>query len=393
MMRATSALADRLAEAFARNIVVLWVWLGPPASRCPNSALWRTAARRARGTEVSRALPSPSTMADADLESGLDWASYVAAFVRDVGGWAALSDELVRRAGRTVDVSTDAQTVEKGLRRLASRGHAPGGKYGRWMLRFFGMPRESARWARFLGQYHSRFADQPARVRLEQLLLWDRPPTSESPTAVWINQALASVRLRLRDEAAARRRLAMARAGFARAEPAARAEVLLLEAFLATGEGERRRAERRLDEAEQLLPQISEEGDDQECYRARVLDQRAYHLNKAEGGAEPDWEGARSLYVAIDEACLHPFVAFRRCAGLAYCTWKLGDVEEGKRLSRLAAQHAGDGGYVRFRVMALNMLARMLPQEEGETLRDRAARLAQRMDDEALLARVDKARG
>ena len=53
-------------------------------------------------------------------------------------------------------------------------------------------------------------------------------------------------------------------------------------------------------------------------------------------------------------------------------------------LARQALEHAGDGGYVRFRVMALNMLARMLGGDEAQALRARAGRLAAAIEDEHL---------
>src|SRR6478736_1528819 len=45
--------------------------------------------------------------------------------------------------------------------------------------------------------------------------------------------------------------------------------------------------------------------------------------------------------------------------GLAYARWKQGDAAGAAELAREAARHAGDGGHVRLRVMALSMLARV----------------------------------
>src|SRR6185503_19789208 len=70
--------------------------------------------------------------------AGLSWGEYLARWVADVGGWLPLADQLIHRAGDSVDIPQDPQTVERGLRRLARRDHLPGGQYGRWMLRFFG---------------------------------------------------------------------------------------------------------------------------------------------------------------------------------------------------------------------------------------------------------------
>jgi len=71
--------------------------------------------------------------------AGLTWAEYVDRWVDDCGGWLPLADQLIHRATGAVEIAADPQTVERGLRRLARRGHQPGGQYGRWMLRFFGV--------------------------------------------------------------------------------------------------------------------------------------------------------------------------------------------------------------------------------------------------------------
>ena len=81
-------------------------------------------------------------------DPGHDWASYVDHFKREHGSWSALADELIRRASAAVDVPLDPGSVEKGLRRLAARKHKPGGDYGRWMMRFFGVPADIERTAR-----------------------------------------------------------------------------------------------------------------------------------------------------------------------------------------------------------------------------------------------------
>jgi hypothetical protein len=50
--------------------------------------------------------------------------------------------------------------------------------------------------------------------------------------------------------------------------------------------------------------------------------------------------------------------------------------------------HAGDGGFVRFRIMAMNLLTRMVPADEGALLNARAQRLARQLQDEDLLQRA-----
>jgi hypothetical protein len=84
---------------------------------------------------------------------------------------------------------------------------------------------------------------------------------------------------------------------------------------------------------------------------------------------------------------MRSFIASSASA-LPRATWKLGDAEEGARLARLAAEHAGDGGFVRFQIMALNLLSRMVPPDEAEQINLRAERLARQLEDEDLLRRV-----
>jgi hypothetical protein len=323
-----------------------------------------------------------------DTPPGLTWEAYVDHFVVQVGGWTALADELIRRAPPDAEVPSDLLSVEKGLRRLARREHRPGGQYGRWMLRFFGVPPSVEDWARWLAQYHSRFADLPTSLRLEQLRLWDRPPISESKVAAWIHVGLASVLHRMADLENCRERLRQATAGAERAGAAARIEILLLSARIATDEGRRTDADEMFDAAEALLSDGAINPSDRLCYRARLIGQRAYHLTKPGPGEKEDLERALELFERIDEDASLPFVCFRRTAGLAYCTWKLGDAEEGARLARLAAEHAGDGGFVRFRIMALNLLSRMVAADEAEPIHARAERLARQLEDEDLVRRV-----
>lgn len=60
----------------------------------------------------------------------------------------------------------------------------------------------------------------------------------------------------------------------------------------------------------------------------------------------------------------------------------------GAAYARLAEQHAGDGGFVWFRIMALNLLARMLPEAEASSIRRRAETLSKLVEDDDLLRRV-----
>lgn len=319
---------------------------------------------------------------------GFDWGAYVLAFVEEHGGWAALCDELSRRAVGMEDFPSDPQVLEKGLRRLAKRANKTGGQYGRWMIRHFGVPSSLAHWAEWMGQLHSRFSDLPSSLRWEQLSLWDRPPLTESRIAAWIHVGMASVLLRMQQDEDALRRLGMAERGAEQAGVGCCMEVALLRAKLLTDEGRRSDAEALFDKVANWLDDNALSDADRRSYHARLVGQRAYHLTRPTEGYPEDLKGALRLFESIADEPFLPFVAFRKCNGLAYCHWKLGDVAQGKAWARLAEQHAGDGGFVRFRIMALNLLARMLTDEEAAKTRARAERLAQLLEDEDLLRRV-----
>lgn len=325
---------------------------------------------------------------------GLTWRVYVERLAERAGGFTALAEALVRAMGDRAELPDDLLSIEKGLRRLARRGNQPGGQYGRWLLRHLGVPEDIERWARWLAQYHRRFTDLPLTLRLEQLRLWDRPPFAESRLAAWTHVGLASVHLRRREDVVARLRLERARDAAAKAGPAAVAEVALLDAYVATNDGERARAEARLDEAERAIAADGVDGDDRACLRARLVAQRAYHLTSPAPGGVADVAGAQALFESIDDGLELPFVAFRRDNGLAYCAWKQGDVARGVELARRACTHAGDGGFVRFRVLALNLQARMLEgSDAGRAARARAVRLARALEDEDLLAKASRGTG
>ena len=321
---------------------------------------------------------------------GLPWNDYLQHFVDQHGGWTALADELVHRVADTVETPLDLQTIERGLRRLAKREHKPSGKYGRWMLRFFGVPPATGEWAQRLAQYHSRFADLPTSVRLEQLRQWDRPPISESNVAAWVHVGLASVLHRTKDIEACERHLQQARHGAERAGPAAVLEVSLLRARIATDVGNRALATELFATADTLLATSELSREDALSYRARLVGQRAYHLTKPLAGETANFSYARSLFEELEEDPCAPFACFRRNSGLAYCTWKLGDTTQGVRLAKRAAEFAGDGGLVRFRIMALNMLSLMVAPEEGRQISARAERLALQLEDQDLIERVQR---
>lgn len=308
-----------------------------------------------------------------DIEApGCTWARYVEHLSAAHGGRAALVDLLIRRGDSLVDLPTDPQTIERAIRRLGTKGNGDGGKYGRWLIRFFGVPEPLRDTAKWMGQYHSRFADLPTSLRHSQLLLWDRPPMCESPVAVWIHLGLASVAMRRNQTDEARTRLDKARSD----DPAAVIEASLLAARLASDAGHE--VDAVLRESELRLAAIAPE--ERADYAARVADQRAYQLLRA---SPPRIHDAQELYAGITAHT--PFSAFRRSHGLAYCAWKLGEHELARQYARAAAEHAADGGLVRFRVQSLMLLARISGGDEGDALRARAQQMARTLEQEDLL--------
>lgn len=201
-------------------------------------------------------------------------------------------------------------SAQKGLRRLAARGQASGGQYGRWVIRHLGVPTDVEARLRWLAQYHSRFADLPTSIRRDHLRLWDRPPISESRAVAWVHVGLASVHHRRREVDPCRERLTAA--SKAASEPHVRMEAGLLEARLASDDGDPAAATRALDAVEALLG----DGADVERlpYRARLAGQRAFLLTRA----SPERFGeARALFEAVPADTGVPFVDYRRTAGLA----------------------------------------------------------------------------
>jgi len=321
---------------------------------------------------------------------GCTWGRYVETLAQELGGFTALADLLVHKAKRAVDVPDDPQTVEKGIRRLARRGNEPGGQYGRWLLRYFGIPRPIEQWARWMGQYHSRFADLPLGLREAQLLLLDRPPVSHSGASCWIQIGLATVAHGRVDREAMRDRLDRARAVLPRA-PAAGVEIELFDARVASDRKDDEGIERHLRAAEAALEGSARDALDETeraCYRARLIDQRAHALLHPVRGKSLGFEAALAIYESIADGTGIPFVDFRRAHGRAYCLKQLGRSEEAKIAARSACDHAGDGGYVRFRIMGLELLARLVPSDEATHIRKRTARMARYLEDEDLGRRV-----
>ena len=327
---------------------------------------------------------------------GFTWADYVEMLAEEVGGFAELARRLQERAPRSARVSVDSMTVQRGLRRLAKRGNQEGDKYGRLLLRVFGMPELISSWARMMGQYHSRFADLPVPIRRDQLRRWDRPPVSESPLAAWVHIGFASLAHRDRDLGQAEQRLGLARLARG-ADVAAQLEVALFGARLASDCGMAADESARVREARDLLAGTRAGPDggglsdlDKACYFARIQDQEAYRVSRA-WRVEPACLGqALAMYEAIPMAG-PPFAGFRREHGRAWCHWRLGNGELARRLARTAVDHAGDGGLVRLRVQALKLLANIHgPGDEARRILDRASGLAEALRDEDLLSGLRK---
>lgn len=330
-------------------------------------------------------------MGDAGHElppAGLSWGQYVAQWVADCGGWLPLADALIARVGTSAEIALDPQTVERGLRRLARREHKPGGQYGRWMVRAFGFASPVETWVMWMGQYHTRFSDLPSPLRIEQLTLWNRPPVAESKLVCWLHVGLAAAHRSRSEMDQCEQWLARAERHAERAGAAAVIEGALLRARLETDAGDHDAARRRYAEIETLLDAAQLSDTDLVAYRARLCDQRAYHLTKPIDGGTPDIAAAKALYEAIPEHPAVPFASFRRSVGLAYCEWQLGNADTARRLAEQAAEQAGDGGLVRMRVMALNMLSRVVTGAEGQRIAERARQMAASLEDDDLLMRV-----
>ena len=319
------------------------------------------------------------------------WQDTVDQLAMERGGLAELSRHLIDVAPASSKLSDDPQTVERGLRRLRGRGNGDGGRYGRLLLRCFGLPGAMLAWARELGQYHSRSSDLPLERRLDQLRRWDCPPMTDSAAAIWIQIGLASVAFRLGDAEAAEQRLTLARPLQKRAEPAARLELDLLEARFAFDDSRPEETRRHLDAITDNLADADLDGDARACYTARLHDQRAYTLSRGWRQHPEHLERALALYDAIPLDHAPPFAAFRRAHGRAWCLWRLGRRDDALTAAEEACTHTGDGGFIRFRIMSLTLMAHILGQgQRREALCRRAAQMAHRLGDVELSKRVEK---
>jgi TPR repeat protein len=197
---------------------------------------------------------------------------------------------------------------------------------------------------------------------------------------VWLHLGFASCALRTRhfdDAVTHARRARSALAALPADYDDARIELVLVDAYTASRIGE----PVELDPAAQLLATAVLADDDRACFEARLADHRAYHLNRA-----GDYRAALALYESIP-ANVHPFASYRREAGRAYGTWKLGDRDAALVLARTACDYAGDGGYTRLRAMGLLMIWKISGDDDA---RARARAIADRLGDDELRARASR---
>ncbi len=317
---------------------------------------------------------------DSGHAAGFTWGDLLTALIEEHGTLSAVAWRLIEQAA-----GDDVASIERALRRLRRRGQLDGGVWGQRLLRVFGVPATVESRVRWMGLYHSPFADLPLPLCIDQLRLWDRPPVSTSRARVWLHLGQASCALRARDFEDAAAHLARATSALAglTGHDDARLEVTLVGAYVASQRGQP--VAPAFEVAEQMLATATLTPADAACYRARLVDQQAYQRNRA-----GDHGAALALYESLPADDLHPFASYRRDAGRAFGYFRNGRTEEALRLALQAIEHAGDGGYTRLRAMGLLLVARVQGLPDGEVARARARAIAQRLDDAELLARADR---
>lgn len=322
--------------------------------------------------------PDPAGALGHDPGQAFDWGAYVAWLVHRHGTLAAVAEALAAERGH----AESQGSIERALRRLRGRGGLDGGSWGLRALRRFGVPDEVDSRVRWMGQYHTRFTDLPRALCLELLRPWDRPPVSESPARAWVQLGLASVALRGRERERAQEHLRQAERA---AEGLARLEWQLARSFAISRDAPAE-ALALVEQAEALVGSLPMHEEDRACYRARCVDHHGWHANVV----RRDHAAARALYEALPE---HgpPFARVRRDNGLGWSLLRLGDPSGAHACALRAVEAAGDGGSLRLRVMALGLLAATLQGEAAEAVRQRARAIAERLDDEALRVRLERA--
>ena len=309
---------------------------------------------------------------------GFSWGDYVSALVAEAGTLTAIAWKLAERGAGSEDVAS----IERALRRMRERGQRDGGSWGQRLLRTFGVPRAVEDRLRFMGLYHSPFNDLALPVCLDQLRLFDRPPLSESRARVWLQLGFTSAALRAREFEQAGSCLARA-AEVAALPHDAQLEAALAQAYLRSRIGSDAEVVAQLDAAERILHTATLSAADHACFQARLVDQRAFQLNR-----KGEHAAALLLFRGLPEADTHPFASYRRDAGLAFGYSRTGQKELALRCARRACEHAGDGGYTRLRVMALILCARIEGLPAAASTLARAQAIAERLEDEELLTRV-----
>jgi hypothetical protein len=307
--------------------------------------------------------------------AGLSWGELVEALVETHGTLTAVAWKLIEKGD-------DVASIERALRRLRGRGQLDGGVWGQRLLRVFGVPKSVEARLRWMGLYQSPFNDLPLALCLDQLRMWDRPPISESRARVWLHLGHASCALRQQQFDTAETQLAAARAALAGLDAtydSARIELSLASAYLATRTGGDVDV---LLEAIVLPPSLT--ADERACFEARLVDQRAYQLNKR----HDDPAGALAMYEALPDADVHPFASYRRDAGRAWGNHRAGNTARALELAHRACEHAGDGGYTRLRAMGLILITKI---GGGAAYLARARAIATRLDDRELLVRCERA--
>lgn len=316
-------------------------------------------------------------------DRGFGWDRYVAWLVEREGTLTAVADVLAAERGHAENVGS----IERALRRLRANGTQDGGKWGARALRRYGLPEAVDARLRWMGTYHSRFTDLPVSVCEDLVRTWDHPPVSAQRGArAWLLLARVTVAIRRRERAEMGRLLADA--GLAgELPPEVVAEAALARAWLASRD-DLERVPEHLAVAEAALAEV-EDPWERACLHARWVDHQGYEWNHVRRGRPPDAAAALAWYLQIPEDG-PPFARARRANGIAFCRWKLGDAEGGVQSALAAAEHAGDGGHVRLRAMALAMVARIDPQRADA--RARAEAIASQLDDELLAHRFARAR-
>ena len=321
-------------------------------------------------------------MTSLDRTAGITWADLLEQLVAEHGTLAQVAWKLVEHADKA-KTELDVASVERALRRLRTRGQRDGGAWGQRLTRVFGMPKSVEDRVRWLGLYHSPFNDLPVELCLDHLRLWDRPPMSGSRARLWVHLGFTTCALRTRQQADATLHADRARealAGLPASYDLARVELALVDAFIAS-HTLAEAVDPLLARATELLGSEAIGELDRVCLVARIVDQRAYQLNR-----RGEHDAALALYESLSPLDLHPFASYRRDAGLAYGYFKTGRGDARATVQR-AISHAGDGGYTRLRAMGLLMLARITCDA---TAIERARAIATRLGDHELLDRAAK---